>query len=70
MGGARALVQAPLDRWFRGASFLFRFFALTSLVFELWGKNGANLVPSAVLHGDIFYSLDGDKVVNFVLLFL
>ena len=28
-------------------------FALTSLVFELWGKNGVNLALPAVLHGEI-----------------
>ena len=44
-------------RWIGGVEshlFCIGLFALTSLVFELWGKNGVNLPPSAVLRGEIF----------------
>ena len=44
-------------RWIGGVEahlFCIELFALTSLVFELWGKNGVNLALPAVLHGEIF----------------
>ena len=37
MGGARALVQIPLDRWRSSRHFGISHILMTSAVFELWG---------------------------------